>query len=295
MDCIAPIKLRTGNIVACGKCNFCRRSQAIEIAMRTNNTMKHALTQRFITCTYDNTHLPLIRNDLPHDRAYYMTLVKSHPRDFRRIVYQEQRRYLKRMVKWKRMTELEASKWQLKFVLCSAEYGTKFQRPHYHIIAANLHPAIERRLNKIWDKGLVQSLKVKAGAAEYCAKYLVDEEQLQDTDPRVRPFRIFSKGNGLDYVKTHKQYHLKTKTLYVRQGGFKMRMPRYWKEKIFPRAMRERLAAEANNESLKAKAEHMEQLAKDFGGIVRAMEVYAERVQYQHDKIKRDSKSKSKF
>lgn len=138
------------------------------------------------------------------------------------------------------------------------EYGGQLERPHYHIILFNalkeLIP-IAWSLNKtmfglcqIGDKG------VTAGGARYLAQYMLTGQE--DNQLRERPFSLMSKHLGDNYLTPEmKKWHLQKtgKTIigkngnliktrdryYMIQDGYKIALPRYYRDKIFPKIYRD--------------------------------------------------------
>ena len=105
-------------VVPCGKCICCRHTKRNEYAARVtlecNENLLH--TPLFLTLTYNDWHLPTVEADSHH---YIPTLRRDDIQLF-----------IKRLRKRLSDDGLDSS---FKYVYCG-EYGTKFKRPHYHMV-----------------------------------------------------------------------------------------------------------------------------------------------------------------
>lgn len=88
-----------------------------------------------------------------------------------------------------------------------------------------------------WNLGIVQVLPVN-GAQGYVTKYIL---KFDNREHLVKPFSMISHGLGIDYLSTRMiKYHRDNLINYcVKPGGFRVKMPRYYQDKIF--TMYERL------------------------------------------------------
>lgn len=156
------------------------------------------------------------------------------------------------------------------------EYGTETQRPHYHSILFNLPPDYLRptwneeagiwtfdKLEKIWQEGHVHVLPYNAARVRYVTNYLQKNiRQENPDDPREREFSNMSKGIGENYLTPNiKAYYKKKLTPYIlHQGGEKMSMPRYYKNKLYNKKELEII----NKESKKFMDENMSTTREEF-------------------------------
>jgi hypothetical protein len=273
-------------IVPCGKCNFCLQNRRNAWAFRLTYELKRAKTASFITLTYDNEHVPVkIIGTRP-----YLVLDKSELQSFHKVLKQYQSRLLRKL-KIK-----DRKEWKIKYYSCG-EYGTTYNRPHYHCIIYNLHPKVKEKLavNEIWKKGTIFFGTVEEASIQYVAKYVIDKEQAEDL--RTKPFANMSKGLGSNYIDKRKTYHQSTRTFYVTKEGFKQSMPRYYKERIFTKNQLKRLAMLAKHEAEKAEDKDIKRIQHEANcSLQQAWKTYEDRITRAYDQIRIKSKqSNSNF
>lgn len=118
----------------------------------------------------------------------------------------------------------------------SGEYGSKFARPHYHVIIFGWFPrdcvyffsrnghAVYKSdfVAKIWKRGYISVEDVTLDSAKYCAKYLQKLSKLPSgLNP---PFTLMSNRPGIGFDE-HDFSYLETDKLYIR--GRYISTPRY--------------------------------------------------------------------
>lgn len=140
-----------------------------------------------------------------------------------------------------------------------SEYGGDHHRPHYHCVLFNTRrDVLELReiVDKCWRRGRTQVEYISQGRIHYITKYaLKDSEQFGSADRSspLYPFRRFStggthqKGLGYNYISARSsEFHINDNEhfrLYVNiNGDRRLRMPRYFKDRIFDDDMRERIS-----------------------------------------------------
>lgn len=240
MRCVAPI-LGKGSTrgdprwVPCGICGYCLINKQQDWEIRLGEEYKHSPWTWFITPTYNEQAIPWTLQDKPLLRTHFgehlnvTTLYKPH-----------MQAYIKRLRKAnEKYTDL-----QLRYYLCG-EYGERYGRPHYHIIAFNLHPAtILKHVAPLWytddpqhpagiiEASLVQSME---DVSNYVASYIVQAHHGKKSIYQ-RPFSLMSRRPflGHQYLAKHGQ-RLKERGLpYLERGPVhKQRIPRIYKDKIF--------------------------------------------------------------
>lgn len=214
--------------VPCQKCNFCLQNRRNDWAFRLLEEQKVSSTANFLTLTYDNEHVPFVwENDYPLE----LTLEKKHLYTFHETIKKSQKRLLKKSYK----------DWKIRYYSVG-EYGTKTDRPHYHSIMFNIHPDILGKLNEgqIWSKGHVYMGTVTPGSAAYVAKYMIDRE-LHNDRKRQKQFSSMSRNPGIGnsylinraWHRENDDYNPDNFRIYAIQDGKKVRLPRYYKDKIF--------------------------------------------------------------
>lgn len=82
------------------------------------------------------------------------------------LKYDDVQRFLKRLRK-------ALTPYGIRFrYFCCGEYGSKFLRPHYHMIIFGLPPTLWHLVTEIWYLGNVKNLPLKKGAFSYVCGYL---------------------------------------------------------------------------------------------------------------------------
>lgn len=205
--------------VPCGKCIACRRRRSSAWAFRLEQEQKVSETALFITLTYADT---------PRSFNGNMTLDK---RDFQLFM--------------KRLRKQNQKK--LKYYACG-EYGSKFKRPHYHMILFNLTGKIEKKLTKAWTNGFVDIGNCEPASIRYTTNYITKSiwEPENELDDREKEFSLMSKKLGLSYLTPAMVQHHTSKLIgcVTRSGGQLQGLPRYFKNKIFSSEERKKIAQE---------------------------------------------------
>lgn len=206
--------------VPCGKCPACVARQVSAWSFRLCQEGVISSSAWFITLTYSTTHVPITR-------AGYMSCNKKDVQNF-----------------MKRLRKAHPPNVRLKYFL-AAEYGGKTQRPHYHLILFNADVSL---IQSAWDLGNVHYGSVTPASIGYCLKYISKGRLIPShkNDDREPEFRLMSKRLGANYltdnmVKWHKA-DLENRMYCNLQGGQKISMPRYYKDKIYSEQERKRVA-----------------------------------------------------
>lgn len=198
--------------VPCGRCPYCLKRKVASWAFRLRKQDEISGASFFVTLTY---------SDPPMSSKGYMTLNKVCTQLF-----------FKRLRK-----NTPRTKWKYYLV---GEYGTQNWRPHYHIILfADTHYSKDQllvQLYKAWDKGLIDVGTVTGASVAYTLKYVQKPTRVpvHKNDDRLPEFSLMSKGLGshflTDNIKDYYERNLETN--YLIQDGFKIAMPRYYRERI---------------------------------------------------------------
>lgn len=195
--------------VPCGKCIPCLVNKRSDWGFRLEQEHKVSKSAHFVTLTYDQKHMP--------SDGY---LVKRHLQ-----------LYLKRLRK-------RDGKNNIRYYAVG-EYGSKSGRPHYHLLLFN---AKESDIRASWcdhrgtPVGIVHVGSVAPASVAYVTKYIVQpEEKVKGKQP---PFATMSRGYAIGghYLTDEMvQWHRDNDANYViRPGGIKSRLPRFYREKIWP-------------------------------------------------------------
>lgn len=219
MICVSPISIKDprqsrGSIritVPCGKCGSCRHNRRVDWSFRLKHEFFSSTSAFFITLTYDDTNVP-------YSDGFTQTLCKRDLQLFNKRI---------------RKAHSAISNDQYRYYAVG-EYGSKTFRPHYHIIAFNLAPVLVDNLSLFWKLGSSHVGSVNEASIHYITKYHVNFRK--DFDDKEPEFAIMSRkpGIGLSYLSDDViNYHRDGDFFHVTNNGFKQRMPRYYKDKLF--------------------------------------------------------------
>lgn len=217
-ECFNPFLVKRGKEeplpVPCGKCPSCVKRKISQWSFRLMQQEKYSHDAYFITLTYDNNHVPIT------DRGY-LTLVKRDLQLF-----------------FKRLRKLNSTKISYYAV---GEYGSKTQRPHYHIILFNCHIST---VQTAWrfegrDIGECHYGDVNGASVGYTLKYISKGRRFHDSDSddRQPEFALMSKRIGSQYLtdsmtKWHKS-DINNRMYVQLKDGRRVAMPRYFKDKLY--------------------------------------------------------------
>ncbi|QCS37332.1 replication initiation protein [Tortoise microvirus 86] len=193
--------------------------------MRRSNNWQFRLLQQekvaasasFVTLTYNTDTVPLSPRG-------YMTLCK---RDFQLFM--------------KRLRKLHAKNVKLRYYAVG-EYGSKTFRPHFHAIIYDLD---REKLAEAWQNGDCHIGDVSGASIAYTVKYMHKGKiiPMHRNDDRIPEFSLMSKGLGKNYMTPQMvNYHKEdiSRNYVTLEGGVKVAMPRYYREKIYTEEERNR-------------------------------------------------------
>lgn len=211
--------------VPCNKCAVCRKNKVDEWSFRLRQEKKISASSYFVTLTY--AKVPRSNNNLP-------TLFPS-----------DLTKYLKRVRKWMKDDGIDMP--ALRYYAIG-EYGTNFQRPHYHLIVMN---ATSDHLIEAWcviDRGTtrkdatvpignVHIGTVTSDSIAYCVKYL-DKGRIvpaHSRDDRVKEFSRMSRNLGANYLTPEmvKWHRNDVNRNYCQDGVYKIPLPKYYRDRIY--------------------------------------------------------------
>lgn len=252
MECSNPqyIKLKNKDIpsykrdwiyVPCGRCFACQMNKAREWAFRIMNESRLHEESCFVTLTYNEENLPRVSDTQG-------TLIKRDLQNF-----------------MKRLRKAVAPR-KIRFFGCG-EYGEHYARPHYHIIIFGLGPSSYGEISKSWTDGFVSVGSLTYGSAAYVSRYCTklltkDKEKLYNTYNIEKEFALMSRRPGIgvpflnkiaDFAKSHK---------YMRNGEFKVAIPRLYRSKIWQTEEDKKELTEYMNKIIREKSA---ELAEEYG------------------------------
>lgn len=173
------------DVIPCGKCENCRLEHAKMWANRCVMEAKQHEYNEVLTLTYDDEHLPKVKGiDLQTGEYKFMNT----------LCHDDVQKFMKRLRKAYAKGQYNDIKFepQPKFKIKGCgEYGSKYQRPHYHIIMFNFNvpdkkigwynekgnPQYTSKLiESIWGKGLVTLMPVNYETCEYVCRYILKKQ-----------------------------------------------------------------------------------------------------------------------
>lgn len=240
MACITPYTGRdtdTGNAIAfpCGKCPECVKRRTSEWSFRLMQEEKHSSSAHFVTLTYNTKYVPISQNG-------FLTLNQKHVQNF-----------------FKRL-RFNTGVTNIKYYAVG-EYGSENFRPHYHSLIFNLPSPNDVENAWVADKrkgeknatpeklGDCHIGSVTGASIGYTLKYISKRRiiPIHRNDDRLPEFGLQSRGLGSAYLTeaAHAWHHadLLNRMHIVIEGGKKISMPRYFKNKIYTDFDRENIAA----------------------------------------------------
>lgn len=257
--------------VPCGRCPNCVRRRVNEWSFRLQQEERDYGHAYFITLTYETP--PLSPNG-------FMTLCKKHLQD-----------YWQRIRMSFAVREQVNNRWRwnydnvpkFKYYVCG-EYGSKYERPHYHAVVFGLD---SDTLVRMWQGhayddectgevgavvlGHVDVGNVSGASIGYTLKYMAKGGTVPKfvRDDRVPEFAMMSKRLGARYLqKENVDYHRKGDNMFLRNpDGFTISMPRYYKEKIWTKQERHRMAKDTAELHEKKEAERQRKYVVKYGSL----------------------------
>ncbi|AXH76481.1 MAG: replication initiator protein [Microviridae sp.] len=233
MQCLSPIILKNKRAtlchtkqVPCGKCAPCLEKKRADWSIRLREELRVSVSAIFLTLTYSDEYLPF------DEKIGIPTLKKSDLQNF-----------MKRLranvdYAYPNDDDFNVTDFiKLKYFACG-EYGTKKERPHYHIILFNLPKELENLVLKSWTLGNVHFGECNHATIHYTSGYLITKNDPYFSDLQ-KPFALMSKGLGFAYINRMGNFHRKNDVShYTALGGEKLALPKYIRHKIFDEKQR---------------------------------------------------------
>lgn len=205
MKCISPVYVRKVMMhVPCGKCAFCLKKAIDAWCLRLAHEMEVSSSAFFLTLTYDEKHVPEGGNLSKRDLQLFIKRLRKRNKGIRYFAV--------------------------------GEYGTQFERPHYHLVLFNL---VDLELvTESWRDsnmepiGFVKGSRATLGRIRYMVSYMATPVV---ENGKVKPFRLMSRnpGLGFNYVKKWKHWHRARSDSVIYVFDCANAMPRYYKDKIY--------------------------------------------------------------
>jgi len=269
MKCDDPffVNARTGDRVPirCGKCPPCKLERVNSWVFRLMQEEKRHTVSHFITLTYDTDHVPISDNG-------YMTLRKKDTQDF-----------------WKRLRKAHPEL-NIKYYLVG-EYGTKNKRPHYHAIVFGVPDS--QYYADAWSPyghqlGTLHVGTVTGDSIAYCMKYIDKPRSRKHVrDDRENEFSTSSQALGANYITQEVvDYHNEdlTRNYLTKQGGYRIALPRYYRNIIYSPDDRLKQIAIIQNAVERADYEQRLNIERMYSGTGLIYERWAESAKSQRNK-----------
>lgn len=268
MSCISPNIIRSKakdakpnqvEYVRCGKCTECLKDKQNEWIYRCeceDSVSKHSL---FATLTYNEASVPLVLIDTGEIITYRDYIHQKCVRDCEMTLnYDDLANY------WKRVREAipDLKNYHFKYYACM-EYGDQFNRPHAHYVLFTDYPdfhLVESVLRDCWEGfglGMVGFEPIIPNRLDYVTKDISKKVNEDAPSPYSKPVKhTNSQGFGdagflndlADYQKMARDFNSRLSKLgnykdqlpdypeYVKLSfGIKIAVPRYFREKFFPK------------------------------------------------------------
>lgn len=199
-------------VFSCGKCIFCRKKKAFELAARCVLNASLYEQNCFLTLTYDEKK-------------------KGYHNEFN---YEDIQKFKKRLRQYVSRTEGKKIA-----VFNVHEYGRN-RKKHWHLIVFNWSPSdkelytysksiplyVSERVSKLWKHGFITVGDVSEASAMYQSQYM--EKDIKHGTRSSDRYKSNSKhsGMGRDYFLAH--YRQILSNGWVPYGGRRMPLPRYF-------------------------------------------------------------------
>lgn len=241
MLCVNPVPInQTGRhtihaweylYVRCGRCIGCRINRAEEWTHRLEwelTNPKYLGRACFLTLTFSEDSLIKRWEEKKH-----VGLEKSDLQNFFKRLRQDLNRDIPK--KDQRL---------LRYFACG-EYGENRGRPHYHAVILGLSYQEEHYVEDNWPFGHVRVDPFNTARARYVAGYLLKNVDHEQPDFVLeKPFALMSKGMGLKFVESNKEFLLKGGN-FTKHGN-PIGLPRYFRKKIPDIPINKELIRESN-------------------------------------------------
>lgn len=199
--------------VPCGQCMACRITRVVTWSER----IKHEWLQHdegiFLTLTY-GTEKQSIQNaecidlcsedpDTIEELREAYTLDHSHVQLFIKKLRSQLARANKR--RQGSPAGVKSGKKSIRY-FCAGEYGTKFERPHYHFIMFGVSKKDVALINKCWDRGFIYVGNINSTTIRYVCGYIIEkltgkQGQYYEAMGIRPPYCAVSRSIGLDYAR----------------------------------------------------------------------------------------------
>lgn len=276
--CSNSIKLNDIDFrIPCGKCLNCKKKRRSDWSLRLEHEYLYSDSALFITLTYNDASIPRNRG--------IATLNKKDLQDYIKRLRNSHVAYVSRELGIRKSEVKNVSK-QIRYYAVG-EYGSKTNRPHYHILLFNYDIANLKPIEAQWKNtqtghplGFVDIGKVSSASINYTTKYMF--KQWGKKDLRQRPFTNMSRRPmiGTGFLNEYKNYLREFELTTIRdKKGTLRKLPKAYLYKIYTmmedgkevkdKEWIKRLSEESYNKHIDQKLkEHKENLLINYNGDV---------------------------
>jgi hypothetical protein len=277
-SCSNSIKLNDIDFrIPCGKCLNCKKKRRSDWSLRLEHEYLYSDSALFITLTYNDASIPRNRG--------IATLNKKDLQDYIKRLRNSHVAYVSRELGIRKSEVKNYSK-QIRYYAVG-EYGSKTNRPHYHILLFNYDIANLKPIEAQWKNtqtghplGFVDIGKVSSASINYTTKYMF--KQWGKKDIRQRPFTNMSRRPmiGTGFLNEYKNYLREFELTTIRdKKGTLRKLPKAYLYKIYTmledgkevkdKEWIRRLSEESYNSHIDQKLkEHKENLLINYNGDV---------------------------
>jgi len=225
-------------VVPCNKCPICLQNKRSDWSFRLTEELRTAKNAWFLTLTYSDENLP---DAYHHGKDLQEKTYTGMPTLDKRDLTLFHKRLRKSIHKVTKGAHKALKYPQMKYYSVG-EYGSQTHRPHYHGIYYNVPKEIIDQITEIWKNGETHTGTVTPASIHYVCKYVINKpEDYEDIQP---PFALMSRNPALgsNYVNRNYNFHWQNLAPYVIKDGFKQKLPRYYKDKLFTESEKMKIA-----------------------------------------------------
>ena len=218
-------------LLPCGTCIGCRIKRSRDWTVRIMNEASLYSNNCFVTLTYDDEHLPADGTLVPRDLQLFIKRLRKKFIGLEPVIVDGEVTY------------------PIRFYACG-EYGSKSERPHYHLILFNFDFVDKQIAPKFCKKGSIlyvsESLSTlwkygistigfvtseSAGyVAKYCTKKILGDKSEEHYHGRQIEFSRSSNRPGIGYRWIEENYDIVYTSDCIRIDGKEFRPPKYYDE-----------------------------------------------------------------
>lgn len=242
-------------VVPCNKCLACLSRRASSWANRLLVEDKHSVSSWFVTLTYDDSSLPVLRQW--NDREPCLVRGFQDPLTFTTDQWEDYFDQTSVLVTkdfqdfFRRLRHISDIKF--KYYL-AAEYGSKTFRPHAHVVLF-CDRVVDRdhlaeMIGSAWSFGMTRLDTLSPALIRYATKYICktpseDNYYRMLCDLGFPQFSLMSKKLGIAYLEDAKLQHsdgTPESVYYLLDDGTKSLLPRYYRDKLYDDRQKRRYA-----------------------------------------------------